>query len=82
MGDLFGVDVRTLSEHLRNVYESGELAEGGNFPENPHGSNRGKSRSRARGQLLQLDAITSDAYRVSSARVILKSARGRARATR
>lgn len=25
LAELFGVDVRTVSEHLRNVYESGEL---------------------------------------------------------
>jgi len=27
MADLFGVDVRTINEHLRNIYESGELVE-------------------------------------------------------
>lgn len=27
MAELFGVDVRTVSEHLRNIYDSGELAE-------------------------------------------------------
>jgi hypothetical protein len=27
MAELFGVDVRTVSEHLRNVYDSGELNE-------------------------------------------------------
>lgn len=27
LAELFGVDVRTVSEHLRNVYESGELSE-------------------------------------------------------
>ncbi len=27
LAELFGVDVRTVSEHLRNVYDSGELSE-------------------------------------------------------
>ena len=27
MADLFGVDVRTVNEHLRNIYASGELSE-------------------------------------------------------
>jgi hypothetical protein len=27
MAELFGVDVRTISEHLRNIYASGELSE-------------------------------------------------------
>ncbi len=26
MAELFAVDVRTVSEHLKNIYESGELA--------------------------------------------------------
>lgn len=25
MAELFGVDVRTVSEHLRNIFETGEL---------------------------------------------------------
>jgi len=29
IAELFGVDVRTVSEHLRNVYTSGELSEEG-----------------------------------------------------
>lgn len=27
MGELFGVDVRTVSEHLQNIYKTGELQE-------------------------------------------------------
>ena len=27
MAELFGVDVRTVNEHLRNIFESGELSE-------------------------------------------------------
>ena len=27
MAELFGVDIRTVSEHLRNIYDSGELDE-------------------------------------------------------
>lgn len=27
MAELFGVDVRTISEHLRNIFDSGELEE-------------------------------------------------------
>lgn len=28
MAELFGVGVRTVSEHLRNIFDSGELSEG------------------------------------------------------
>ena len=27
MAELFGVDVRTVNEHLKNIFKSGELAE-------------------------------------------------------
>lgn len=27
LAELFGVDVRTVNEHLRNIYDSGELSE-------------------------------------------------------
>ena len=28
MAELFGVDIRTISEHLQNIFQSGELSQG------------------------------------------------------
>ena len=45
MADLFGVNVRTINYHLRQIYESVEHTKRGNYPKNWDSSNRGKSRS-------------------------------------
>src|SRR5690554_2974989 len=66
MADLFGVDVRTINEHLRNIYESGELAEEAtirNFRIVRTEGNRSVSRDIAH---YNLDAIISVKYRVNS----------------
>jgi len=67
MAELFGVDVRTVSEHLRNIYGSGELSEAATI--------RKLRRVRAEGNrevardivFYNLDAIISVGYRVNSA---------------
>lgn len=66
MAELFGVDVRTVSEHLRNIYASGELSEVATL--------RNFRRVRAEGirevardvVFYNLDAIISVGYRVNS----------------
>jgi len=67
MADLFGVDVRTVSEHLRNIYASGELSEEAtirNFRIVRTEGNRSISRDIAH---YNLDGIISIGYRVNSA---------------
>jgi hypothetical protein len=65
MAELFGVDVRTVSEHLKNIFESGEL-----HPESVLRKFRtpaadGKSYNTG---FYNLDAIISVGYRVNSVR--------------
>lgn len=67
MAELFGVDVRTVSEHLRNIYESGELSEEATFRKLRMVRTEG-SREVARDIVFyNLDAIISVGYRVNSA---------------
>lgn len=66
MAELFGVDVRTVSEHLQNVYRDGELDESATLRNfrivRPEGS-----RNVAREIIhYNLDAVISVGYRVSS----------------
>jgi hypothetical protein len=67
MAELFGVDVRTVSEHLRTVYDSGELNEGATLRKIRTVRTEG-SREVARDiAFYNLDAIISVGYRVNSA---------------
>lgn len=67
MAELFGVDVRTVNEHLRNIFDSGELAEGTTLRKIRIVRTEG-SREVARGiAFCNLDAIISVGYRVNSA---------------
>lgn len=66
MADLFGVDVRTINEHLQNIYATGELPEERtirNFRIVRSEGNRSVSREIAH---YDLDAIISVGYRVNS----------------
>ena len=38
IAELFQKDVRTINEHLQNIYEEEELDPGGNYPEIPDSS--------------------------------------------
>lgn len=53
IADLFQKDVKTINEHLLNVYQDKELEENSNDPEIPDRSNRGKTRGGPRDQPLQ-----------------------------
>lgn len=67
MADLFGVDVRTINHHLKQIYESGELREEAtirSFRMVRTEGNRSVSREIAH---YDLDAIISVGYRVNSA---------------
>lgn len=67
MADLFGVDVRTVNHHLKQIYETGELREAStirNFRMVRTEGSRTVSRDIAH---YNLDAIISVGYRVNSA---------------
>jgi len=66
MAELFGADIRTVNEHLRNVYNSGELAQKAtnrNFRIVQQEGNRQVKREVG---FYNLDAIISVGYRVNS----------------
>jgi hypothetical protein len=67
MAELFGVDVRTVSEHLRNIYASDELSEAATLRKLRMVRAEG-SREVARDIVFyNLDAIISVGYRINSA---------------
>ena len=43
MAALYGVDVRTINEHIKKIYSDGELTDEGNYPENPDSSAGGRA---------------------------------------
>lgn len=63
MAELFDVDVRTISEHLKNIYSSGELQEDAVIRKFRITANDGKNYNT---QFYNLDAIISVGYRVNS----------------
>jgi len=65
MAELFGVDVRTVSEHLKNIFESGELVESAVIRKFRITASDGKNYQT---QFYNLDAIISVGYRVNSVR--------------
>lgn len=68
MAELFDVDVRTISEHLRNIYDTGELVTGATIRKFRIVRTEG-SRQVTRGiDHYNLDAIISVGYRVNSLR--------------
>lgn len=65
MAELFGVDVRTISEHLRNIFENKELQEDSVVRKFRITAADGKQYNTG---FYSLDAIISVGYRVNSAR--------------
>ena len=65
MATLFDVDVRTVSEHLKNIFKSGELQEDSVIRKFRNTAADGKSYLT---QFYNLDAIISVGYRVNSVR--------------
>lgn len=65
MAELFSVDVRTISEHLQNIYVSGELQEDSVIRKFRITASDGKNYNT---QFYNLDAIISVGYRVNSKR--------------
>jgi hypothetical protein len=64
LAELFAVDIRTISEHLRNVFNEGELVEEAVIRKFRTTASDGKSYLV---QFYNLDAIISVGYRVNSA---------------
>lgn len=75
MAELFGVDVRTVSEHLGNIFESGELEKASSTISSGFS---GRTRPGRPPVYYNLDAIIAVGYRVSS----LKATRFRQWATK
>lgn len=65
MAELFGVNVRTVSEHLRNIFQSDELQEKSVIRKFRNTASDGK---KYQTQFYNLDAIISVGYRVNSKR--------------
>jgi hypothetical protein len=63
IAELFGVDVRTISEHLQNIFRSGELAEDSVVRKIRITADDGKSYLT---NLYNLDAVIAVGYRVNS----------------
>ena len=68
MAELFGVDLSTINEHLKNIYKQGELEENstlGNFPIVQKEGGREVKRTK---KFYSLEAIIAVGYRVNSDR--------------
>lgn len=66
LAELFGVDVRTISEHLQNVYRSGELVEAATIRKFRIVQAEGNRQVTREIEFYNLDAIISVGYRVNS----------------
>jgi hypothetical protein len=64
--ELFGVDVRTVSEHLKNIYDSGELHQDATVRNFRIVQQEGERRVERNVNFYNLDAILSVGYRVNS----------------
>jgi hypothetical protein len=67
MAELFGVDLRTVSHHLGQVYSSGELIAEATLRKNWRVQREGNREVRREIEFYNLDAIISVGYRVNSA---------------
>lgn len=67
IAELFGVDVRTVSYHLKEVYASGELVPAATLRKNWRVQREGNREVRREIEFYNLDAIISVGYRVNSA---------------
>lgn len=68
MAELFAVDVRTVSEHLKNIFESGELAREATLRKFRTVQIEGSREVARNVDFYNLDAIISVGYRVNSVR--------------
>ena len=66
MAELFGVDVTTINEHLKNIYKSHELEVDATIGKFPIVQTEGKREVKREVNVYNLDAILSVGYRVNS----------------
>ena len=66
MADLFQVDVRTINEHLKNIFESGELQQVSTIRKFRIVQTEGKRKVEREIEFYHLDAIIAVGYRVNS----------------
>lgn len=66
IAELFGVDVRTINEHLKNIYAEGELTEEATIRKNRIVQREGNREVNRDVLFYNLDAIISVGYRVNS----------------
>lgn len=66
MAELFAVDVRTINEHLQNIYDSGELVAERTIRKNRIVQDEGGRKVEREVNFYNLDAIISVGYRVNS----------------
>jgi len=68
MADLFGVDVRTINDHLKNIFSSGELNETATIRKYRIVQNEGGRQVKRWVTFYNLDGIISVGYRVNSSK--------------
>jgi hypothetical protein len=66
MGELFGIDVRTVNEHLKNIYQSDELQSETTVRKIRIVQQEGKRDVSRELDFYNLDAIIAVGYRVNS----------------
>jgi hypothetical protein len=66
IAELFGVDLRTISEHLQSIYASGELTREATLRKIRRVQREGNREVRREIEFYNLDAIISGGYRVNS----------------
>ncbi len=66
MSDLFGVDVRTINEHLRNIFETGELLKEATIRKFRIVQTEGSRSVKREVDFYKLEAILAVGYRVNS----------------
>lgn len=68
MAELFGVDTRTVNEHLQNIYDAGEISQAATIRKFRTVQREGERKVRRDVNFYNLDAIISVGYRVNSVR--------------
>lgn len=71
MAQLFDVSVPTVNQHLKNIYESGELTADATIKKNLIVQQEGNRQVKREQTFYSLDAIISVGYRVNSRRATL-----------
>ncbi|MBF0549306.1 MAG: virulence RhuM family protein [Deltaproteobacteria bacterium] len=66
MGELFGVNKSTISRHLRNIYESGELTQAATVSKIATVQTEGERRIAREVEFYNLDVVIAVGYRVNS----------------